>query len=102
MTKLPEYLKQVSEREAKAHREICDLASRKKEWRMCVPPQKDDSDMTLQAPLDDVPTLLKIIDILHKEMKHVDCDQLIARHSRRAQYVLNECETLAAKAMGEK
>ena len=50
-------IEKVREEARLAHREICDLASGKRKWEMCVPPQKTDSDMTLQAPLDSIDRL---------------------------------------------
>jgi hypothetical protein len=44
-----------------AHKEICDLAAGKKKWTMCIPVEPDDSDMVLQAPLDDIPALLTLV-----------------------------------------
>lgn len=58
---LNERLKEIEERRDKAHREICDLASGKRKWEMCIPPQATDSDMTLQAPLDDLALLLAVV-----------------------------------------
>jgi len=56
----PTAAERVLDKVAKAHRIICDLAAGKHRWQMCVPPQKDDSDMVLQAPLDIIPQLLAL------------------------------------------
>lgn len=57
-------LKEIRERLEKAHQEICGLANGKRKWTMCVPPEPDDSDMVLQAPLDDIAHLLKLTEKL--------------------------------------
>lgn len=67
----PTWLAGIRERAELAHREICDLASGKRKWRMCVPVQKDDSDMTLQAPLDDIPKLIKAVEILSTALRQI-------------------------------
>lgn len=61
MTKLEAYLEKANESKDKAHREVCDLASGKRKWEMCVPIQNTDSDIVLQAPLDILETLISII-----------------------------------------
>lgn len=48
-----------------------ELAAGKHRWTMCIPPQKDDSDMALQAPLDDVEHLISEIEKLKAELKQV-------------------------------
>lgn len=53
----------------KAHREICDLASGKRKWEMCVPVQTTDSDMVLQAPLDEMKFLTETVISLAKALK---------------------------------
>ena len=58
---LKTYLEQVKVKSEVAHKEICDLAKGSRKWEMCVPHQKTDSDFVLQAPLDDIPTLIEII-----------------------------------------
>lgn len=60
--KLEALLGPIRERADKAHREICDVASGKRQWEMCVPVQPTDSDMTLQASLDDLARLAKIVE----------------------------------------
>lgn len=62
-------LEQIAQRVKAAHREICDLASGKRRWTMCVPVQQDDSDMILQAPLDDLSYLLKLVASLESEVE---------------------------------
>ena len=62
---LPNRLKEFCEFDTnKAHRLICDIASGKHRWQMCVPPQADDSDMVLQAPLDHLDRLKPVLDAL--------------------------------------
>lgn len=58
---IDERLKEIEERLKNAHREICDLASGKRKWEMCIPPQPTDSDMILQAPLDDLAKLIEMV-----------------------------------------
>lgn len=47
-----------------ADRLVCDLASGKKKWNMCVPPQKDDTDMVLIEPVrSDNPKLIEVVEV---------------------------------------
>lgn len=57
-------LKEMRERCEAADRLVCDLASGKKKWNMCVPPQKDDTDMVLIEPVrTDMPALLSALEV---------------------------------------
>lgn len=75
MSYIQELSKKLREAREKAHRHICDLASGKKKWEMCVPVQPTDSDITLQAPLDMIDPILDELDRLIEESegykKHV-------------------------------
>lgn len=62
---------EIKQRAKLAHNYICELAAGKHRWTMCIPPQKDDSDMALQAPLDDVEHLISEIEKLKAELKQV-------------------------------
>lgn len=75
----PTAAERVLEKVAKAHRIICDLAAGKHRWQMCVPPQKDDSDMVLQAPLDIIPQLLELAQRQNEALIKVKC---FADHGR--------------------
>lgn len=66
---LTQRLEEIREVSTKAHREICDLASGKRKWEMCIPPQSTDSDITLQAPLD---AITKLITALEKAVEQRD------------------------------
>ena len=60
---MTEKLKALRERAQLADRLVCDLASGKKKWNMCVPPQSDDTDMILITPVrEDIPTLLAMVE----------------------------------------
>jgi hypothetical protein len=64
MNDLEKLLAPIEKRSLKAHREICDLAasSGRERWRMTIPVDYSrDSDMVLQAPLDDITRLLAAI-----------------------------------------
>lgn len=63
---LPEFkaqLEQMKKAKMNAHREICDLASGKRKFEMCIPPQKTDSDMVLQEPLDHMDALIEKLEV---------------------------------------
>ena len=64
MTPIEQLSKELREAREKAHRHICDLASGKKKWEMCIPVQPTDSDMTLQAPLDLIEPIIDELDRL--------------------------------------
>jgi hypothetical protein len=59
--KITDWIKGVREKAEKAHKEIGQLALGER-FRMCIPAQEYDSDMTLQAPLDDLPLALDMLD----------------------------------------
>lgn len=54
---LEERLKEIEARANAAHRHICDLAK----WEMCIPVQSTDSDIALQAPIDDSRAMLRML-----------------------------------------
>ena len=58
---------EIKQRAKLAHKYICELAAGNHRWTMCVPAQKDDSDMALQAPLDDVEHLIAEIEKLQSK-----------------------------------
>lgn len=62
-------LDEIKQRSALAHKYICELAAGKHRWNMCIPPQPDDSDMALQAPIDDIKFLLEKIKRLEKAVE---------------------------------
>ena len=62
MTDLDKHLAEIKARETAAHSHICDLSSGTKRWVMCSPVQPADSDVILQAPLDDIPRLVKALE----------------------------------------
>lgn len=58
---------QIRERHAAARVLVGRLAaSGGQAWRMCIPPQPDDSDMALVTALDDIPRLLDALETLRK------------------------------------
>ena len=95
---LNERLKEIEERRDKAHREICDLASGKRKWEMCIPPQATDSDMTLQAPLDDLALLLAVVKELRAALdgianiQNLDWPDRIYAAQAIARQALKRCE----------
>ena len=75
MTNLDENkLDEIKQRSALAHKYICELAAGKHRWNMCIPPQPDDSDMALQAPIDDINFLLDKIKRLEAERNNYKLD----------------------------
>ncbi len=61
---LQSYLSEVRAREAAAHRMICDLAKNGgRNWSLSIPVQSYDSDMVLQAPLNDLAKLVEALEI---------------------------------------
>lgn len=56
-------LEEIRKNAQKAHEHICDLASKGTcEWVMSIPAHESDSDLLLQKPLDDIETLLDMLD----------------------------------------
>jgi hypothetical protein len=63
-------LEEIEARANAVDRLACDLASGKKKWQMCVPPQSDDSDMMIvNLARTDVPYLLALARSLEAEVK---------------------------------
>lgn len=58
---LGELLEPIQKRMRAAHHEINALAQGKKRWTMSIPARETDSDLTLQAPLDDVDRLGAVV-----------------------------------------
>lgn len=71
-------IKEIKIRLDRAHREICDLAQGKKKWNMTIPPEPTDSDMILQAPLDDLTRLIQTYEAT-KEAGNIYIDELRAK-----------------------
>jgi hypothetical protein len=69
MSELEKFLNEVKQKKDLAHKEICLLARDGTHWVMSIPAQPCDTDMTLQAPLDDIEKLLKIVGLI-TSMKH--------------------------------
>lgn len=46
-----------------ADRLVCDLASGKKKWNMCIPAQEDDTDFVLVNPLREMPLLISALEV---------------------------------------
>ncbi len=65
---IDQHLNEIKGRVELAHRHICDLAAGKKKFGMSIPPQSDDSDMTLQAPLDDISRLVKALEVAEEHL----------------------------------
>ena len=53
------YADQCLERAEKAHKHLCEICKNPKAFTMCIPVHKNDSDMILQAPIDDVEELAR-------------------------------------------
>jgi len=66
---LQEYLKNVKQRAEAADKAICDVAANPNKFKMCVPPEKDDTDVLITDLANkDVPALLKMVDFLHERL----------------------------------
>ena len=78
MTPLQAKLREIETSIAKAHRHICDLASGKAKWTMCVPVQSDDSDAVLQAPLDHLERLCAALRVADEALEglHKGCNYM--------------------------
>lgn len=64
---------------------ICDLASGRKKWNMCIPPQADDTDMVLiELPRTTLPLL---VDALSKAVGALEEFQLSHKHSEGESYI---------------
>lgn len=76
-------IREIRERAEKADDHICDLASGKARWQMCVPPQDDDSDMLLShISRTDIPRLCEVIEIMTKALEFYSrCYPEFAAHS---------------------
>ncbi len=72
MTNISTWLNEVRARLDTAHKEICGLSSGDRKWLMCIPVQPTDSDMILQAPLDDLRHALEIIEDLQLHRQKID------------------------------
>jgi hypothetical protein len=71
---ITELLASFKERAERAHREICELAAfgGRERWRMSIPVDyQRDSDMVLQAPLDDISRLLKAVVRMENALERV-------------------------------
>lgn len=82
-------LDEIKQRSALAHKYICELAAGKHRWNMCIPPQPDDSDMALQAPIDDVKFLLNKIKRLEKAVELMREGLKEIQNDNEAQYGLS-------------
>jgi hypothetical protein len=61
--KIAERLREIKDLAERADRLVCDLASGRKKWNMCVPPQDDDTDMVLiELPRTTVPALVSALE----------------------------------------
>lgn len=67
----PKWLEETRMRAKRAHRQICELASGKRKWQMSIPVHEDDSDMVLQAPLDDLNAALDHIERLSSALREI-------------------------------
>ena len=89
-------LAEIKARSEAAHRHICDLSAGKKKWEMCLPVQTTDSDMTLQAPLDDISRLISALELAIEQLGPCGCDKMAPRiREHRTCFV---CEHIAAIA----
>lgn len=61
MTKLDKLLNEIEAKAGAAHKHICELAECPTRWSMTIPPRAEDSDLRLQAPLDAIPALVRMV-----------------------------------------
>ncbi len=93
-----------------AHKEICGLSSGKRKWEMCVPVNKADSDIVLQAPLDDSKKILDALEIalgaLEKAQEFLitdGCEECSAVWEKRYGFKpAREAQQKIEKLLGEK
>ena len=76
-------LDEMRQRCEAADRLVCDLASGKKKWNMCIPAQEDDTDFVLVNPLREMPLLISALEVcmgalekIGKTNHGMDCDSL--------------------------
>lgn len=68
MSNLNQWLEAIASRLDRAHAHICQLCEKSDRWTMSIPVSKGDSDMMLQAPLDDLALAAQVIQVMLEAM----------------------------------